>query len=45
MQSAIRFMNIDGLPAVMVESRTDVSDDEREPGKVASRAPLRIAER
>jgi len=28
----------------MVESRTDVSDDEREPGKVASRAPLRIAE-
>jgi predicted PurR-regulated permease PerM len=37
-------MNIDGLPAVMAESRTDVSDDERESGKVASRAPLRIAE-
>jgi predicted PurR-regulated permease PerM len=37
-------MNIDGLPAVKVESRTDVSDDEREPGKVASRASLRIAE-
>jgi predicted PurR-regulated permease PerM len=33
-----------GLPAVKVESRIDVSDDEREPRKVASRAPLRIAE-
>lgn len=37
-------MNIDGLPAVKVESRSDVSDDEREPRNVASRAPLRIAE-
>ncbi len=37
-------MNIDGLPAVKVESRSDVSDDEREAGKVASRAQSRIAE-
>jgi hypothetical protein len=42
--NAIRFMNIDGSPAVKVESRSDVSDDEREAGKVASRARLRIAE-
>ena len=33
-----------GLPAVKVESTSDVSDDEREAGKVASRARLRIAE-
>src|SRR4029077_10670545 len=32
------------LPAVKVESASDVSDDEREAGKVASRARLRIAE-
>jgi len=37
-------MNIDRLPAIKMESRTDVSDDEREAGKVASRARLRIAE-
>jgi predicted PurR-regulated permease PerM len=33
-----------GLPAVKVESASDASDDEREPGKVTSRAPLRVAE-
>src|SRR5205814_10298523 len=33
-----------GLPAVNVESASDVSDDEREAGKVTSRARLRIAE-
>src|SRR5216110_3301000 len=33
-----------GLPAVKMESRSDVSDDEREAGKVASRARLRTAE-
>jgi predicted PurR-regulated permease PerM len=33
-----------GLPAVKVESASDVSDDDREAGKVASRARLRIAE-
>src|SRR5438876_10278265 len=33
-----------GLPAVKVESASDVSDDEREAGKVASRARLRIGE-
>jgi predicted PurR-regulated permease PerM len=33
-----------GLPSVKVESRSDVSDDEHEAGKVASRARLRIAE-
>src|SRR6266704_4940826 len=33
-----------GLPAAKMESRSDVSDDEREAGKVASRARLRIAE-
>jgi len=32
------------LPAVKVESRSDVSDDEREAKKVTSRARLRIAE-
>ncbi|HEY2625206.1 MAG TPA: hypothetical protein VGI41_00495, partial [Candidatus Udaeobacter sp.] len=32
-----------GLPAVKVESASDVSDDEGEAGKVASRARLRIA--
>src|SRR5437773_9573505 len=37
-------MNIDGLPAVKVESRSDVSDDEHEAGIVTSRARLRIAE-
>lgn len=36
-------MNIDGLPS-MTESRSDVSDDEREAEKVASRARLRVAE-
>src|SRR5437773_11029897 len=33
-----------GLPAVKMESRSDVSDDEREAGKVASHARLRTAE-
>src|SRR6266508_3003936 len=33
-----------GLPPVKVESRGDVSDDENQAGKVASRARLRIAE-
>src|SRR5438874_981828 len=33
-----------GVPAEEVESSTDVSEDEREAGKVASRARLRIAE-
>ena len=33
-----------GLPAVKVESPSDVSDDENQAGKVASRARLRIAE-
>jgi hypothetical protein len=33
-----------GLPSVKVESRSDVSDDEHEAGKVESRARLRIAE-
>jgi len=33
-----------GVPAVKMESRSDVSDDEREAGRVASRARLRIAE-
>jgi predicted PurR-regulated permease PerM len=33
-----------GLPSVKVESRRDVSDDEHEAGKVASRAHVRIAE-
>src|SRR5437764_14545326 len=33
-----------GLPSVKVESASDVSDDEREAGKVTSRARLRIAE-
>jgi predicted PurR-regulated permease PerM len=32
------------LPSVKAESRIDVSDDEQEDGKVASRARLRIAE-
>src|SRR5439155_24487101 len=32
-----------GVPAEEVESSTDVSEDEREGGKVASRARLRIA--
>jgi len=36
--------NIDGLPSVRIESRSDVSDDEREAGRVESRARLRIAE-
>src|SRR5438067_3983075 len=33
-----------GVPAEEVESSTDVSEDEREGGKVASRARLRIAD-
>jgi len=33
-----------GLPSLKVESRSDVSDDEHEAGKVESRARLRIAE-
>jgi predicted PurR-regulated permease PerM len=33
-----------GLPAVKMESHSDVSGDEREAGKVASRARLRVAE-
>src|SRR6266516_1717703 len=33
-----------GVPAVKMESRSDVSDDEREAGRVVSRAQLRIAE-
>jgi predicted PurR-regulated permease PerM len=33
-----------GLPSVKVESRADVSDDENQAGKVASRARLRTAE-
>jgi len=33
-----------GLPAIKLESASDASDDEREPGKVTSRAPLRVAE-
>ena len=33
-----------GLPALKVESQSEVSDDERESEKVASRARLRIAE-
>src|SRR5881392_1390217 len=33
-----------GVPAVKMESRSDVSDDEREAGRVVSRARLRIAE-
>jgi predicted PurR-regulated permease PerM len=33
-----------GLPSVKVESRGDVSDDENQAGKVASRARLRTAE-
>src|SRR5438046_5784328 len=32
-----------GLPSVKVESRSDVSDDENQAEKVASRARLRIA--
>src|SRR5437773_6936080 len=44
MQGPIRFKNIDGFATVKVESRTDVSNDEREAGKIASRARLRIAE-
>jgi hypothetical protein len=33
-----------GLPSIKVASRSDVSDDEREAERVASRARLRIAE-
>src|SRR5213079_1072469 len=33
-----------GLPSVKVESRSDVSDDENQAGKVASSARLRTAE-
>jgi predicted PurR-regulated permease PerM len=33
-----------GLPSVKVESRADVSDDDKQAGKVASRARLRTAE-
>jgi hypothetical protein len=44
MQNAIRFMNMNRSPALKVESRSDVSNDEQEAGKVASRARLRIAE-
>jgi predicted PurR-regulated permease PerM len=33
-----------GLPSVKVESRSAVSDDEHEAGKVESRARLRVAE-
>jgi len=33
-----------GLPAVKVESASDISDDEREAERVASRARLRVAE-
>src|SRR5437867_5217307 len=33
-----------GLPSVKVESRSDVSDDENQAEKVASRARLRVAE-
>src|SRR4029453_10299286 len=33
-----------GLPSLKVESRSDVSDDEHEAGKVESRAPVPIAE-
>src|SRR6266700_6275406 len=33
-----------GLPAVKVKSASDISDDEREAERVASRARLRIAE-
>src|SRR6266702_4501448 len=33
-----------GLPEAKMESRSDVSDDEREAGKVASRARIRTAE-
>jgi predicted PurR-regulated permease PerM len=44
MRSTLRFMSIDGLPSVKVESRADVSDDENQAGKVTSRARLRTAE-
>src|SRR6201981_2093330 len=43
MPSIIRLMNVDGLPSAKVESLSDVSDDDREAGKVTSRARLRIA--
>jgi predicted PurR-regulated permease PerM len=37
-------MNVDCLPSAKVESHSDVSDDDREAGKVTCRARLRIAE-
>ena len=44
MRAVIRFMNVNDLPSVKVESHSDVSNDEQEAGKITSRARLRIAE-
>src|ERR1700751_659721 len=44
MPAIIRFMNVDCLPSANVESHSNVSDDDREAGKVTSRARLRIYE-
>jgi len=44
MRAVIRFMNVNDLSSVKVESHSDVSNDEQEAGKITSRARLRIAE-
>src|SRR4029077_14214692 len=44
MRAVIRFMKVNDLSSVKVESHSDVSNDEQEAGKITPRARLRIAE-
>jgi predicted PurR-regulated permease PerM len=44
MHGTVRFMNVDGLARSKMEDRSEVSDDEREAGKVTARPRLRVAD-
>jgi predicted PurR-regulated permease PerM len=44
MHGTVRFMNVDGFARSKMEDRSEVSDDEREAGKVTARARLRVAD-
>jgi predicted PurR-regulated permease PerM len=44
MDGTVRFMNVDGFARSKMEDRSEVSDDEREAGKVTARARLRVAD-
>jgi predicted PurR-regulated permease PerM len=44
MHGTVRFMNVDGFVRSKMEDRSEVSDDEREAGKITARARLRVAD-